>query len=569
MHSNGIVYVCIVFTLCNLPLVVFGKEKTKGKNKNVADNMETLPKEEQTEYFTIQKEVVVIGSGIAGLAAARRVASDQSNFSVAVYEARRDRFGGRVWTDKFEDKNARGLAVDLGGSGLNVVSKNNPLIELAESFDLKSISLDSLQFIVPWEQKVYSRDDLSEITNKAFQILGKALNESKSMKLDVSVKDAVDKVLKAEQLLERPEAYFVRCLPSYILGDYSMHQYKPEHLDIGYEKVLLDGMGELVDRLLSGSPDEAPLHLYLNKAARQIKVDKKRHKVLVRFQDGSQVSADRLVVAVPSSVVRDGDLLFEPPLPKHYHLAIKEIGMSAGDKIIVQFEHAFWSNDYGVFIRAVKEKVKIGQLQTWINIKRLAGVNTLASFLTGDAAVRFEKLTEENAKQLVLDVLIEMFGEEKVLTGGKIVKFQRSKWVSDEFSKGASTYPKVGSDPALWDTFAQPLCPYIYFAGEHTLFDGHGSLHGAYNSGIRAGDQIMTGLCEKQRKEKERLKVEEKKKKEANETDSAEEEDTDEEDEEISDKKRSKKDKSKDEGDKKKVQKDKNKIKKDKKKDEL
>uniref|UniRef100_A0A2C9KYQ8 Amine oxidase domain-containing protein n=1 Tax=Biomphalaria glabrata TaxID=6526 RepID=A0A2C9KYQ8_BIOGL len=170
-----------------------------------------------------------------------------------------------------------------------------------------------------------------------------------------------------------------------------------------------------------------------------------------------------------------------------------------------------------------------------------------------------------------------MFGEEKVLTGGKIVKFQRSKWVSDEFSKGASTYPKVGSDPALWDTFAQPLCPYIYFAGEHTLFDGHGSLHGAYNSGIRAGDQIMTGLCEKQRKE--RLKVEEKKKKEANETDSAEEEDTDEEDEEISDKKRSKKDegdkkrskkdKSKDEGDKKKVQKDKNKIKKDKKKDEL
>lgn len=37
-----------------------------------------------------------------------------------------------------------------------------------------------------------------------------------------------------------------------------------------------------------------------------------------------------------------------------------------------------------------------------------------------------------------------MFGEDKVQQGGKIVGLQRSHWVADEWSKGASTYPKVG-----------------------------------------------------------------------------------------------------------------------------
>jgi hypothetical protein len=33
-----------------------------------------------------------------------------------------------------------------------------------------------------------------------------------------------------------------------VIKDYSARTYRPELLDIGYEKVLLDGIGELVDR---------------------------------------------------------------------------------------------------------------------------------------------------------------------------------------------------------------------------------------------------------------------------------------------------------------------------------
>ncbi|XP_059152255.1 lysine-specific histone demethylase 1A-like [Physella acuta] len=502
------------FIFLNLIIIAKATSNKKSKNK-INDKLEKpIVNENQVGLPT---EVVIIGSGIAGLAAARKLSSDRSNFTVKVYEARKDRFGGRVWTDRLKNTNAKGVEIDLGGSAFNVIAKNNPLMELADNFELKSTPIDNMQFIVPWEDKRYSGDELTKITRQAAQILSQALNESKLSKLEISVKDAVDRVLNKGDIAKADsvEAHLAKCLPSYILGDYSMRHYNPELLDVGFEKVLLDGMGELLDRLLSGSLEEPPLHLYLNKVARQIKINKEDKKVLIRFRDGTQISADVVIVAVPSTVIGSGDLLFEPKLPKKYQLAAKEISMSAGNKVIVQFERAFWPAEHGVFVRAVSKDAERGNLQTWVNVHKIIGKPYLSSFLTGTAAQEFEKLTDKEAKKLVLAVLTEMFGEDKVQQGGKIVGLQRSHWVADEWSKGASTYPKVGSDPSLWDVFAQPLCPYIYFVGEHTSFSEHGTLHGAYNSGIRAGNQILTRTCDAIMEEKRRKAEERRKKKEA------------------------------------------------------
>ena len=79
-------------------------------------------------------------------------------------------------------------------------------------------------------------------------------------------------------------------------------------------------------RLVSGSSEEPPLHLHLNKAVRQIKVDEVKNKVLIRFRDGTQIQADKAIVAVPASVLAAQDLMFEPELPQQYKLAFSEMG---------------------------------------------------------------------------------------------------------------------------------------------------------------------------------------------------------------------------------------------------
>ncbi|MCJ7670625.1 MAG: FAD-dependent oxidoreductase, partial [Acidimicrobiia bacterium] len=62
--------------------------------------------------------VVVIGAGVSGLSAARRL--DQMGYDVVVLEAR-DRIGGRVWTDR-----SIGHPVDLGASWIHGID-GNPL----------------------------------------------------------------------------------------------------------------------------------------------------------------------------------------------------------------------------------------------------------------------------------------------------------------------------------------------------------------------------------------------------------------------------------------------------------
>lgn len=46
------------------------------------------------------KDVIVVGGGLAGMAAARKLTNAPEKYAVKVLEARKDRYGGRVFTDR-------------------------------------------------------------------------------------------------------------------------------------------------------------------------------------------------------------------------------------------------------------------------------------------------------------------------------------------------------------------------------------------------------------------------------------------------------------------------------------
>src|SRR6187549_2564199 len=70
-----------------------------------------------------KERIVVIGAGMAGLAAARRLAD--AGMDVTVVEAR-DRVGGRTWTDT-----SLGVPIDLGAAWIHG-PEGNPLTKLAD-----------------------------------------------------------------------------------------------------------------------------------------------------------------------------------------------------------------------------------------------------------------------------------------------------------------------------------------------------------------------------------------------------------------------------------------------------
>lgn len=60
----------------------------------VTDSVSVQPGLETT------KDVIVVGGGLAGMAAARKLTNSPDKFAVKVLEACKDRYGGRVFTDR-------------------------------------------------------------------------------------------------------------------------------------------------------------------------------------------------------------------------------------------------------------------------------------------------------------------------------------------------------------------------------------------------------------------------------------------------------------------------------------
>ncbi|XP_046374591.2 polyamine oxidase 4-like [Haliotis rufescens] len=459
-----------------------------------------------------RKEIIVIGGGIAGLAAARAIRNNRTaDYHVTVFEARRERYGGRVWTDKKNMPHATGVEADLGGAVLNSAASNNLLLNLTEKLDLQTTKLGPMQLFVTKLNKRFSGTELVEAFIEArkryLQAIESVKGEDRSVRSVVS--QAIDELRSLGQDNKEVVISIMELLPTYNFPDFSSALYQTDLIDFGFDTFVLDGMGELTDRLLSGGDGETHLSIELRTVVRQIKVDDRKKKVIVRLRDGSQVSADAVVVAVPAAVIRDESLMFEPMLPGLYKKALKEIGTSYGNKLIVEFDEVFWPTDVGVFLLA-DEEAEPGMMQKWLNMHKLVGRPVLVSMLGGSASVKFENMTDEEVKALVRERLTTLFGP--MAESREIVKVLRSSWKSTLHSGLGNSYPKVGNDISMWSTLSEPLCPYIYFAGEHTIFKGIGTLHGAYNSGIRAADQIMSELCEQRAREEEQRRQEEERK---------------------------------------------------------
>lgn len=469
-----------------------------------------------TDKPSERKDVIVVGGGLAGMAAARRLLQE-SNINVKVLEASRDRYGGRIWTRLAATDHARGVDVELGASLLNTRAKDNKLIQLAEVFELQMESSGSMHVNFVDEdggKKVYFGDNATDLYTKAIKIVAKALNKVKEDKMDRPVRDVLLEAVESAYTSENKQTHeqsaigqIVRSFPATLLHNFSSLYYRVEN-DIGWDRIVVDGMSALIDRIVAGSGTEVPIKLELNKIVRNIKVDHERKKVLIRTVDRKQLIADSVVIALPIGVLKDTSVIFEPPLPDVWKKAVEDIGIGYSSKVVVGFDEAFWPKDVGTF-NVFSELATDGFLQSWTNAYRLSGNPYLIGNIFGQEAKVWETKPEK-LKERVNLVLGELFGIEKV--NAHIMKtFLHSNWSTDEFVLGSVSYPRVGNMPDLWQTLQKPVCPYIYFAGAYTETVSHvDSLHGAYNSGVRAAEQIIKHVCKKSKKNKKSPKQDEK-----------------------------------------------------------
>jgi len=70
------------------------------------------------------------------------------------------------------------------------------------------------------------------------------------------------------------------------------------------------------------------------------------------------------------------------------------------------------------------------------------------------------------------------------------IDYKITRWSSDPFTRGSYSYPAVNSNPADFRKLAEKVESKLFFAGEATIPEAWGTVHGAYLSGITAANEI-------------------------------------------------------------------------------
>ncbi|XP_014779148.1 lysine-specific histone demethylase 1A [Octopus bimaculoides] len=452
------------------------------------------------EVTTSLGSVVVVGAGVAGLAAARSL-TNSGQWDVTVLEARKERYGGRVWTDRINFDRAKGLEADLGIVMFDDDDPENMLSEFLGPFEVSPKRIELKQLIDGNTNKVYRDLEFENLAQIHQQLLMAAVQTSSSPTKDVSLQEAIDNLYRLQPVFKEtlpPNVFTTLTLARYNLAPklISCRSLK-SRFNLLPNTVIEEGFQEVLDRLVSGVElEEAPLNLEMNKVVSQIKIAQvdNTSKVLVRTKDRRQKKADAVIVAVPLGVLKASRIAFDPVLPVEKRVALNSLEVSSVNSVVFKFASIFWPRDTELFHFAVSDMSEIGLMTTWLNTGWLSRRKDpyLTTFIQGNTATKFGNYSDTQLKTIALERLTAMF-HLKNLSKDAILSVTSSNWASDPFSQGLLSYPTIGMSQTQWDAVSKPICPHIYFANDYTDSTRFGTIQGAFRSGLRAAEHLMQG----------------------------------------------------------------------------
>lgn len=422
----------------------------------------------------LQRKVIVIGAGIAGIAAARALVDE--GHEVVVLEAR-DRIGGRIWTDR-----SLGAALDLGG-GIISDSRENELTKLVNKFkpSVRPIDLENY-FLYDDQGNSYEEDpleNLSEWFEKLFKQAEKFVSKQDDRDLrEMSVRAVLDAVLAEEKLSpQRQRELEWRISIEELNFGTSINRISSMGADAfhfnGDSLYLPNGFAKILDRLAQG------LDIRYGQNVRYIK---QHNGIASAMTNGQDFEGDFVLVTLPLGVLKERRIRFDPELSHAKKNAVKKLGVGLTNRVGLRFPALFWPKDRQYLNYLSKYK---GEFPRFLNIAHFTNKPVLVASLGPEFANAIEKKDDIEVAVQAHRILYKIF-ENAPMPDEVVV----SRWQKDPYARGAFSFLPVGEDPVLRDYLAKPEGRF-YFAGEATVRQHAGTIRGAYLSGLRAAGWMM------------------------------------------------------------------------------
>jgi monoamine oxidase len=411
---------------------------------------------------------VVIGAGLAGLAAARRLQSQGDE--VVVVEAR-DCIGGRTRT--LRDRLAHGQPADLGASLIDI--GQDMILQVCDEFGLDLTPRFSL-FPVNADGSVTAA---SHVRNPLV-LDGQRVDAGRA----AEIADEIDAALvaippSATEMLPAwaarsglsPQARTAICLqaganPVDVPWRVQMsHISPPETGKLVW--MLADGTDSVAHAIADG------LDIRCNQPARLVA---RAGSQTVVETDSDNFRCDEVVVAIP--VTPSLRLAFDPVLPPWKVDILLSTPMSQGGKIVGQYTHG----------AHITEAIPRGALSdgpvasVWC--RPLGPEDTVVLLgLMPDRADGFLR-DEERALTALDDLIRAVVGDGPQRIAGVL-----RDWTSEEFTGGVVS--SAAADLPRHTALLAEQVGRVHFAGEHTADLWTTSMDGALRSGLRAADEIL------------------------------------------------------------------------------
>ena len=450
--------------------------------------------------------VVVVGAGLAGLAAARSLVA--RGVAVTVLEAR-DRVGGRTEGMTLDD----GTPLELGGQWIG--EGHTRMHELLDELGLEAFRT--------WNDDGVLVLDLLGRRSTVAPRKGAVPRVSPFVLADLAQGMLRFNRLAARTDLERPwltpgaesldaqtwatwirrnlrtragRAYFhVACEAVWAAqaGDVSLlHALFYTHSNEDLETLLAVDRGAQQDRVVGGSIRVAEAmatalgdRVRLGEPVRGIAQHEGGVRVTTRA--GETYDADVAVVTLPPTLA--GRLEHHPPLPSWRDQLTQRMPAGSVIKVFAVYPEPFWRRS-GLNGQAASD---VGPVKVVLDNSPPSGSpGVLVGFFEGKEARTWARRTESERRQAAVDCFVRYFGPEAAAPE----RYVERDWMAEEFTRGCYG---AHFGPGVWTSYGEAWrAPVgrVHWAGAECAPRWNGYMEGAVRSGEAVADDVVAALAE-------------------------------------------------------------------------
>jgi monoamine oxidase len=442
------------------------------------------------------KKVVIVGAGLAGLAAGYEL--KRAGHNPVILEAQQ-RVGGRVYT--LRDPFTEGLYAEVGA--MRIPRAHALTMEYIEKFGLRTsdFTMDNPNtYVYIGGRKIRASEAHANPALLGFEVYDHEIGLTAGQRYVSTLQPLLDMLAKDgdsawDEIVAKYDQYSTREFLEWngwsegMIEMFGLLANQEAVMNSSFLELFREDCGNYYTNMveIEGGTDRLPyaflpeLKNNIRFGAKMIAIDQSPDDVTIHYQTHAgrfKEKGDYAIITVPFPVLRHVEVL--KPFTRAKQRAIRQLHYDASAKILFQCRRRFWEEDEGIFGGGTLTDLPIRNLYYPDHGRETGRGVILASYTWSEDAQRWGSLKPYDRIIQALDDIAEIHPQilEEFEVGTSWM------WHDDEFAGGAFALFDPGQQSLLHEEIIKPEGR-IHFAGEHASLY-HAWIQGALESGLRA-----------------------------------------------------------------------------------